>query len=305
MNLMPAPSVFRRKQSNQHFRLAANVIAILALLTNWFVISVSPAMSQTKKPRGERPPRITKIYPELAGDPKVVHRFLSYLEFALEDRGIQIVNLPKQADAVLFANFTLTTEKGNLSAGLRTTELIVNGGREIKDECSTVSDSETTELFTNDAENLSANLRAKFPDAKTVWVDPASKNEISSHFWDDLPRQLTSHGFRIDESGQPDLKIHVILQRIKVPIEKRMLNYELELQNLDGKLLFSQSSGGPLSARLLDDPPPACSSTVIDLDWLTQQDPLFQSARGLAKRLHDQNVEADLYLPMDSIPSKH
>src|SRR4051794_33010898 len=74
--------------------------------------------------------RISKVFLNLTGDPKLTHRFWSYLGFEIEDLGMSLATTEEDADAIL--SMQLTTEKSRTVLGSGLIQLQITKGGNTK-----------------------------------------------------------------------------------------------------------------------------------------------------------------------------
>jgi hypothetical protein len=93
------------------------VIAILFVLVSLRGTSLAQTTNQVAVNRVQGK-KIVKVFLNLQGDPKLVHRFWTFLDFELEDSGLLHTNTPAEADAVISGEFSMQIAKVNLGFGL-------------------------------------------------------------------------------------------------------------------------------------------------------------------------------------------
>jgi hypothetical protein len=229
-----------------------------------------------------------RIYLDLSGDPNLVHRFWTYLEFDFEDVGLTIVSAEAQADAVVHAKFDSESQKVEIPTGVVRMQISSNGKQEQLISCASTSSAANDELFSRAASSAIAELRRKYPAAHTVKLDSAGDMSQSAVFSDELPGALRSSRFKIIESDPGDLLVRLDLQRQKALVEENILKYDISVAVVGESIPFTSNGSGVRSARLVGDLPESCSAGVCDLDWLAGEDPLFREARILARNIRKQ-----------------
>ncbi len=229
-----------------------------------------------------------RIYLDLSGDPNLVHRFRTYLEFDFDDAGLKIVSTEILADAVVRAKFDSASQQVEIPTGVVRMRISSNGKQEQLISCASTSSDANGEVFPKAASSAAVDLRKKYPAAQTVRLDSSGDMSQSTVFSDELPGALKSSGFKIIGSDPADIILRIDLQRRKALVAENLLKYDISV-SFDGESIPSTSNGsGVRSATLVGDLPENCPSGLGDLDWLAGEDPLFRQARVLARNIQKQ-----------------
>jgi len=232
--------------------------------------------------------RIRKVFINITGDPKLAHRLLSFFDLEFEDTGIQLTNTEADADAEIDVEVNAEVENANLGIGIMKVTSISNGKADTKSSCQSLGTQEDGEFFDSSSDGAATDLRQKYPDAKTVKLDPASDASASKTFLYRLPGALKASAFALVESGSADVTLRVDLTRQKVPVEEHILKYKMQMTTNDGSRPINSSGTRVISARAITTPD-LCPDRVTDLDWLSTTDPLFQMAQNSVKQIRKSN----------------
>jgi hypothetical protein len=267
----------------------------VVLVTVLFSLVSAGSSAQSGQFSGTTSPSTTtvrKVFLNVTGDAKLTHRLWTFLDLELEDTGIQLMNTEANADAEVDAEVNAQTENQNLGIGVMKLWSTANDKTEITSSCESLGTPEDGEFFASSTDSLATRLREKYPNAKTVQLDPASDTTASKVFPLQIPSALKTSGFTLVESGTPDVTLRFDLTRKRVPVEERVIKYKISARLSDRSLLFSSEGTGVISARATS-APQLCPGQVTDLDWLSGPDPLFQIAERVVKQLRINNRKAE------------
>jgi hypothetical protein len=265
-----------------------------AIVMSFLLVCSSCAPTQqpnTASVAANQAKRTARIYLDLRGEPNLVHRFRTYVEFDFEDAGLIIVSAEAQADAVVHAKFESENETVEIATGVVRMSISSNGKEEQLISCATTNSDAKGELFEKAASSALADLRRKYSAAHTVRLDSSSDMSQSTVFSDELPGALKSSGFNIAESDPNAILLRLDLQRQKARVEENILKYDTSVSVVGESIPLTSKGSGVRSARLVGDLPEKCSSGVSDLDWLAGEDPLFRQARFLTRNIQKQTMK--------------
>jgi hypothetical protein len=234
--------------------------------------------------------RVAKVFINITGDPKLAHRLWTFIDLELEDSGILVTNTEADADTIINGTVSAKTEPKNLTLGVVRMQLTVHNKAEKMDSCATLSTEEKGELFDLSYDNVADELRQKYPDARTVMIDPASDMKASPLFREKLPAQLKTSGFAVANAKPADLVLRIELVREKVAIEEDIETFEISVVSRNRQVQFSESGSGVLSSRLTGHAPEVCPDRLTDLEWLSR-DGLFRTSQSIAKHFRRQNAK--------------
>jgi len=234
---------------------------------------------------------VRRVFLNVTGDPKLAHRLLSFLDLEFEDSGIQLMNTEANADAEVDVEVKAEIENEDLGIGVMKLSSTANGKTAITSSCESLGTPVDGEFFASSTDGLATQLRAKYPNAKTVKLDTASDTAASKVFSYQLPSALQKSAFAVVESGTPDLTLRIDLAREKVPVEEHVTKYKVKIGLRDGSQLFASEGTGVVSAKATS-APELCAGRVTDLDWLSRSDTLFQAAESVVKQLRLNNRRA-------------
>jgi hypothetical protein len=254
------------------------------------ICSGTSQSSKGSQKEGAQKTRIEKVYVDLKGDPKLVHRLFTFLDFGFEDGGFVGANREADSDAVVRGNLEKESQRVNIGAGVVRMQITSGGKQEKMNNCATISSDENAELFEGAAKVTAEKVRRKYPNVRTVEIDDGSHMAESKAFAIGLPDSLKASGFEVTKIGPADLVLRVDLVREKVPVEENTFKYKLFVSGKDGSLLLSDSGSGTLSAKLAGKALEACPNRFADLDWLTGGDALSRLAQKVTRVLRDHNA---------------
>jgi len=235
--------------------------------------------------------RIGRVFLNVTGDQKLAHRLLTFFDLEFEDTGIQLMNTEVNADAEVDAEVNPEIEHHNLGIGVIKLSSSANGKTETISSCESLGTPEDGEFFASSTEGLATNLRQKYPNAKTVKLDPASDTTASNVFAYQLPGSLKAAAFTLVDSGTADVVLLIDLARQKVPVEEHVIKYKVNVTLRDGSRPIYSDGTGVISAKATD-APELCPNRVADLDWLSGTDPLFQLSERIVKQIKANNRRA-------------
>jgi membrane associated rhomboid family serine protease len=288
LRLLPAEQV---AQQRRYLRLATVAIVFAFAIVTQLGSKIIKEMPEgivvitNELNHGAGEPPFSRIFLDLKGDPKLVHRLSSFLDIELESAGITITGNRKDADAVIEGEIHAESTRSALGFGVVRAQITAQSNVENMDSCETISAAEDGDFFTSSADSLSSRIRHKHPDAETVSVGPGSDMAASSKFGQDFPTALKTAGFILVESPHADIALRIQLVRQKISIQKLMAVYKMKVIGRNGALMLSESDSGVLFAKLTETPPATCPKHFASLDWLYSHDPLFYAATNLAGRL--------------------
>jgi len=272
---------YRSNAGRMRFAIAIFIISSLRI----------PAAAQTTSTfRGSGRTRIRTVFLNLTGDPKYAHRLWTYLDFELEDVGVTLANTEVGADAVI--DGTVATEVKNTTFALGAVRLGSTAGGSTVDLsfCASLSTDANAAVFDTSGAEVGKAVREKYPSATTVTIDPRSDLAKSERFKDNLIRSLRDSGFKVAASPPSDITLHVDLVPLKVPIEEKVVHYEISALARDGTLLNRATGDGVLSATALERAPEECPDRLDNMDWLSDTNALASAARMVAQQLKKQNT---------------
>jgi hypothetical protein len=264
-------------------------VAAIFLLAATNSGSVGQASKGAQK-EGAQKTRIERVYVNLEGDPKLVHRLFTFLDFGFEDDGFTGANTEADSDAVVRGNLEKESQRVNIGVGIVRMEMTSGGKQEKMSHCATISSDENAELFEGAAKVATEKIRRKYPNLRTVEIEDASRMAESKVFAIGLPDSLKASGFEVTKVGPADLVLRVDLMREKIPVEESTFKYKLFVSGKDGSILLNDSGSGTLSAKLAGKALEACPNRFVDLDWLTGGDALSRLAHKVTRALRDHNA---------------
>jgi len=283
-----------RSASVQFGRLARVTLAVAFACVAVFVFCVAgktaTRQSSASQNENSQKKKIESVFVRLKGDPKLVHRLFTFLDFGFEDNGFLGANSADGADAIVKGTLENQSTKANIGVGIVRLQMTSQGKQETATHCAAMSSDENGELFEGSAKATAERLRRKFPNLRTVIVDDASNVAESKSFAIELPDSLKASGFSVTKVGPADLVLRVDLAREKVAVVENSFKYDVQVMGKDGSLLFTQNGTGTLTARLAGNVLEACPSRFTDLDWLTGGDALAHLAREITKSLKSHSV---------------
>ena len=271
-----------------------NIAAVLSAVL-FSAASAVGAHAQGDRFSGTGSPSTTpvrKIFLNVTGDPKLAHRLVSFLDLEFEDTGIQLMNTEANADAEVDAEVNAEIESQELGIGIMRLSSTVNGKTEIQSSCESLGTPADGEFFASSTDGLATQLRVKYPNVKTLEIDPASDTAASKVFSYQLPSALKLSAFTIVESGIPDLTLRIGLTREKVPVEEHVIKYKVKISLRNGSQLFASDGTGVISAKATS-VPELCPGRATDFDWLSGSDTLFRLAERVVKQLRINNRRAE------------
>jgi membrane associated rhomboid family serine protease len=235
------------------------------------------------------PSQVSRVFLDLKGDPKLVRHFSGLLHAELENNGIAESGSAPEADAVVHGEIHTQRERTNLSLGVLQTRVTSPAGRQEISSCASLTTGANLDLFddlfTQSAANVASQIRAKYPDVRTVRLDPKSDMAASSRFAEELPSALKKSGFSVEQSGPADISVLITLRTQEAPVEKDVAAYDIRAVARNGKQFFASSGSTILFAKSTGDPPAACPERLADLKWLYNNTGLYPVASELANGL--------------------
>jgi hypothetical protein len=240
-------------------------LAVIALVASAVFLSVcGRASNQTASPVASASTNF--VYLDLAGDPKLVHRFRMYAEDEFEDAGLALTNDPKQASvtvSVELSSDSRTTEIGN---GL--VEIVATAGGVKTDltQCGSSTSDPNGAVFDSGAKSAAAEIHNKFPTAHSVYIDEASNFDAAPEFKAAFESALRNDRVEISESKAADVVTTMRLERRKLSVEETVVNYHIEIVRSGNPDV--ENSSGVRSAKLVGELPKSCSGSLDDLSWL-------------------------------------
>lgn len=242
-----------------------------------------------------RPPKLARVFLDLKGDPKLVRYFSSLLRAELENDGITVTNSAAEADAVVHGEIHAQIEHTNLGLGVIRMQIDSQHDQQKIDSCASLSTDAEGNFFDQIAAgNAAERARTRYPDARTVRLDPESDMAASSQFADELPSKLKKSGFTVVQSGPADIALHIALLPQKVSIEEDEAAYDIRVVAQDGAPLYEFNGSAVLFAKLAGPAPAACPERVTDLKWIYNTNTFYSIVK---------DVASDLYAPPE--PSVH
>lgn len=261
-------------------------------LLNLTVVCLAAGQGSDRTPAEEKHgKRVAKVFINITGNAQLAHRLWSFIDLEVEESGIQVTNTEMDADTIITGTVNAKTEPARLTLGVVHMQVTAKNKAEKIDYCASLSTSEDSELFDLSHNSVGDELRKKYPEARTVMVDPSSDMKASSDFSERLPAHLKASGFSVVTAKPADLFLRVELVREEVEIEEDTEVHEVSVLSRDGKLNYSESSNGVLSARLKGHGPEVCPDRVSDLEWLSASDRLFETSKMIARRFRQQNAK--------------
>lgn len=233
------------------------------------------------------PPEVARIFLDLKGDPKLVRHFSGLLHAELENKGITVTSSAPEADAVVHGEIHAQSEHTNLNMGVVQMYINSQNGLQEINFCAAVSESETTDLYSQSAAAAASQLRTKYPDARTARLDPKSDMAASSQFAGELPSALKASSFTVVQSGSADITLHITLLTQKVSTEKDVAAYDVKVVTKNGEQFFASSGEETLFAKLAGDAPVACPERLTNLKWLYNNATLYSVASEIADNLYN------------------
>ncbi len=245
------------------------------------------------------PPRVTRVFLDLKGDPKLVRYFSGLLNAELENAGVAVAGSEHGADGVVRAEFKARVEHVSLSMGV--VKMYINSQRGLQtiDSCRTLSTGNDNNLYERSAASAVSKIRDRYHDARTVRLDPASNLAASPQFAAEFSSELKTSGLAMVQAGPADIVLHVDLQTQKTPVEENAAVYDIKAVTPDGAPLFESSGTGILSARLAGNAPAACPERLADLEWIYNSTTLPSVAHKVANDLYNPQAA-----PRPTNPSK-
>ena len=231
--------------------------------------------------------KVTRVFINLKGDPKLVHRLATFLGLELEDAGIIITRTEPEAEAVISGELSTQDNRVNFGLGLVRMEATANDHADKINSCATLSTAEDGELFDSSAGTAAGLVREKYPNARTVRLDPASDMAVSSKFGAELPHELKTSGFSVSDSMPADIALRINLERQKVAIDEHLAEYEIRVVTRNRAVLSSYKGEDILFAKAADAAPAACADRFTDFKWLYSNDPLLSAARKITAGLRE------------------
>jgi membrane associated rhomboid family serine protease len=247
-----------------------------------------PPQANTQSHLPGPPPRIARVFLALKGDPKLVHYFSGLLNAELENAGIAVAGSEHDAEGVLRGEVKAQSERVNLSMGVVKMYINSQHGFQTIDFCKTLSTSESTNLYERSAASAVSKIRAKYHDARTVRLDPASDLAASQQFAAEFQSELKTSGLTMVQSGPADIALHIDLRTEKIPVEEDEAVYNIKVVAPNGVQLVQSSGSGVLSARLVGNAPAACPERLADLEWIYNTDTLYSTAHKVTRDLNQQ-----------------
>jgi membrane associated rhomboid family serine protease len=280
-------------QQNQLLRFGAvALVAVLAFVTQRRshavtepVPEISFATPGSDSPAGKSP--VKQVFLNLKGDPKLVHRFSTFLNLELEEDGIAIAKDRTEADAVINGEVHIKAERRDLAFRVIEMQITANGDVERSSSCTTVRSDEDDDFFKTSARDVARKLRDKYPDARTVSLDTASDMTASTEFGKDFLEQLKTSGFTVAPSTPADVAVRIKLAVQKVSVDENSTAYDIKAVSRNGTGLFNSHGSGVTSTGLADASQGACA-----VSWMYryQGDPLLAAARDLANSFRTPNT---------------
>lgn len=262
-----------------------HLLGALAILSGLTTTEVEAQALDLGINRNSQPILVRKVFVNVTGDPKLAHRFLTFIDLELEDASFEAVTTEAYADAEIDAEVDAAVENNNLSLGLIRLSTVADNKTNASTSCESLSTSGEDELFSGSAEKLATQLRRTYPAAKKLKVDPASNLSASKVFRYNLPTFLKSSTFEVVDSGNADVSLRVDLIRVKVPIEERVVKYKWRILLKDSSRPSSFSEGTGILSAEAPNPPESCPDRAQNLDWLANTDPLFRESQSIARQL--------------------
>jgi hypothetical protein len=262
---------------------------LLVMLGNGIAVAQT---SDELKIGGNRGTQMKRVFVNVTGDPKLSRRLWMLIGFELEDASFQRANTDDDADTVVDGKIETRVAKVNLGLGVIRMQATAGGRTQNLDSCATLNGNESGEVFNGAATRIGETLREKYPDASTIRIDPASNTTQSESFPDELARSLRKANFKIVETSPSDITLRVELVREKVPVEEKLVDYELAVSTRDGMRQYP-THGTIVGSAMLAGPPPAlCPSLVNDLDWLSDTSTLYQVVQVSVKEMKKQRSQS-------------
>lgn len=294
LRLAPAERIDRQ---NQLLRFASVAwVAIFAFVTQRTSLvrqkpdSLTSVSIPVFDPTAGKSP-VKQVFLTLKGDAKLVHRFSTFLNLELEDRGITIAKNAPEADTVINGEVHAEAERKNIGVRLIEMQITANGKVNKSNSCGTVNDTEAGDFFQGSAGDVAHQLREQYPEARTLSLDKASEMAASQEFSSAFPGELKSFGFTLVPSTPADIAVRIKIAAQKVSMDENLTVYDIKAVSRDGTVLFDDHGSGPTSARSTEAPPAVCPDyfVAIDLMYRYQNDPLLAAARQLADKLRVPN----------------
>lgn len=269
-------------------------IAVFAFVTQWSGKTIkepyeASSFSMTEPNFAASKAPVKTVFLDLKGDPKLVHRFSTFLNLELENDGIAIAKSSPEADAVIDGEVHAKSERKNLGFGVIETQISANSSVEKMESCASVSTAEEGDFFQGSAGYVASQIRDKYPGARTVSLDTASDMAASQGFGSAFPGELKTSGFTVVRSAPADITVRIHLVAQKISVDESLAAYDIRVVTPKGAAMFNKHGTGVLFARFTGAPPAVCSLSFADLRWLYENDPLFAAARELASNLRVPN----------------
>lgn len=228
-----------------------------------------------------------RVHIGIHGDSALARRFSEFLEFSVEDAGWTSTSSENGASASIDGEVDEDIQTRNIGVGVVRVQLTQDGKPTKMESCATMNSDANGELFDGAAKNTTSDIRGKFPEARTVRFDASSDTKASTVFREQLPIALRNAGFRIVESGGPDILLHIELVRQQVAVEERVAKYDVEAFDKDGRSLGESTGTTVISAKLASPRVSACPASFDDLSWLAGNG-LYNDAQRLVASLRKQ-----------------
>jgi hypothetical protein len=269
------------------------ILSLLPLAPIAFICDACSSRPTRNESASAQEPNAMTVYINVHGDPRLVHRFSTFLRFSLEDAGISHVSSESEANVFVEGNLTAQTQTRDIGVGIVRAQLTQNGNPTNMEMCATLNSEADGELFNGAAESIASKIRGKSPNARTIKLDATSDTKVSNVFNGQLPSALKNADFEVIVSGTPDVLLHIDLLRQKVAVEERVAELNIEVRGRDAESPGSTSGKTIISAKLAAPPPKVCPEQFEDLSWLAGNS-LYNDADMLAKNLrkHPPKVKA-------------
>jgi len=262
-----------------------------AIVVSVALLSHASAQTNLTLSRGSDSRAIRRVFLNVTGDPKLRDRLMRFFELEIEDTGIEFTNTEADADSEVDAEVKAQIESQYLGLGVMSVSATVNGRTETSKSCESLGTPEDGEFFASSTAGLANRLRANYPSAKTVRLDPGSDMAVSKVFEHQIPASLKESNFTVTAAVGADVTLRIDLTREKVPVEENVVKHKITVTLRDGSQLLDSDGSGVVYARAIN-APALCPDRVNDLDWLSGSDPLFQLAERVVKQLRQNNRRA-------------
>lgn len=264
-------------------------VSSIALLVS--LLSQPATAQDTTVHHGDSYTRITRLFVNLTGDPKITRHLYAFLQLELEDVGIEVVESESRADAELDGNLVRKIRAGELNVGVLHLEVASGNDTKQWDDCGATANGIGNDLFNTSAGDVAASLRDKYPNAAKILIDPASDLSASEIFGASFESFLRKSKFELVKGAPFDLRVKVRLEIQKVKIDQDDLLWDLDVRMRDGNLVYSEKGSTPITATA-STIPTLCGGSLHDLSWLSgRQDQVFELARSTAKSLTQNNAQ--------------